>query len=154
MAPDVTREPARLEDQLCFALYAASKAVTGAYRERLAEVGLTYPQYLAMLAVWERDGRTVAELGAALDLDSGTLSPLLKRLERAGLVRRERSATDERVVRVRATPPGRVLEGRVRPIRAAVESATGLTDAEFADLRRTLLRLRETISAPGGPDPS
>jgi DNA-binding MarR family transcriptional regulator len=138
---------ARLDDQLCFALYAASKAVSGAYRQMLTEVDLTYPQYLTMLAVWENDGSTVAELGGSVALDSGTLSPLLQRLERAELIRRERTDADERVVRVYATEKGAALEARVAPVREAVESATGLSDADFATLRSTLHTLRRTIEA-------
>jgi DNA-binding MarR family transcriptional regulator len=136
---------ARLSDQLCFALYAASKAVSGAYRTLLKEVDLTYPQYLAMLAVWEQDGQTVAELGAGLSLDSGTLSPLLQRLERAGLIRRVRSDPDERIVRIHATSEGLAMEARVTPVRLAVESATGLDDVEFAALRAQLHSLTATI---------
>lgn len=138
--------PARLGDQLCFALYAASKAVSGAYRQRLREVGLTYPQYLVMLALWEHGSSTVAEIGAATDLDSGTVSPLLQRLERGGLVRRERSRSDERVVQVHLTPAGRDLEDRVRPIRAAIEASTGLTTEEFIQLRSALHRLRRAVA--------
>jgi DNA-binding MarR family transcriptional regulator len=145
--------PAQLDDQLCFALYAASKAVSGAYRPLLKGLGLTYPQYLAMLAVWEQDGRTVAELGSAVDLDSGTLSPLLQRLERAGLVRRDRAGDDERVVRVYVTPAGAAMEAQVTPVRIAVESATGLGTSEFEELRSSLHRLRATISGTGTAGP-
>jgi DNA-binding MarR family transcriptional regulator len=149
MARSDEARPARLDDQLCFALYAASKAVSGAYRTLLKELGLTYPQYLVMLAVWEQDGRTVAELGRAVDLDSGTLSPLLQRLERAGLVRRDRADHDERVVRIQVTEAGAEMEQQVTPVRIAVESATGLGAAEFAELRSNLHRLRTTISSAG-----
>lgn len=138
---------ARVEDQLCFALYAASKAVTAAYRQALRDARLTYPQYLTMLAVWESDGRTVAELGRAIDLDSGTLSPLLRRLELAGLIRRERSAADERIVRVFVTDQGRELESWAAGVRARVEAATGLSPEDFAVLRTTLHRLRDTVVA-------
>lgn len=137
---------ARLDDQLCFALYAASKAVSGAYRTLLKELDLTYPQYLAMLAVWEQDGRTVAELGDSLSLDSGTLSPLLQRLERSGLIRRERSDRDERVVRIHATPDGLAMEARATPVRIAVESSTGLDDGAFAALREQLHTLTATVT--------
>ena len=92
-----------LDEQLCFALYAAQRAVTAAYRPLLDELGLTYPQYLVLLVLWERGETTVKELAAALRLDYGTLSPLLKRLEAAGLVRRERAAHDERSVLVACT---------------------------------------------------
>jgi DNA-binding MarR family transcriptional regulator len=137
---------ALLTEQLCFALYSASKAVSNAYRSLLRELDLTYPQYLTMLAIWEADGRTVAELGDVIGLDSGTLSPLLQRLERAGLIRRERADSDERVVRIRATENGLAMEARVTPVRRAVESSTGLDDREFARLRDQLNELTATIT--------
>jgi len=137
--------PAKVDEQLCFALYAASKALTAAYRRGLAELSLTYPQYLTMLAVWERDGRSVADLGSAVDLDSGTLSPLLRRLEQAGLIRRVRSTHDERVVHIFVTDRGRELEPRAAAVRARVEAATGLSADEFVQLRSMLHRLRSTV---------
>lgn len=138
-------QPVRVDDQLCFALYSASKALTAAYRQALGDLNLTYPQYLTMLAVWESDGRTVAELGRAIELDSGTLSPLLRRLQAAGLIRRERSTTDERIVRVFVTDRGRQLEPEAAAVRTRVEAATGLTPAEFTELRAMLHRLRQAI---------
>jgi DNA-binding MarR family transcriptional regulator len=93
-------QPLRLEHQVCFPLYAAARAVTQAYQPLLAPLGLTYPQYLALMVLWEQDGLAVKDIGARLYLDSGTLTPLLKRLEQAGLVRRVRAARDERVVEV------------------------------------------------------
>src|SRR3954465_13481726 len=99
MSADAVPAPAyglELDDQLCFDLYAASRAVTNAYRPLLSELGLTYPQYLVMLVLWEKDTGTVGEIGTALQLDPGTLSPLLKRLTSTGLVRRERGTDDER----------------------------------------------------------
>lgn len=141
----MTDTHARLEDQLCFALYAASRAVMAAYRARLSELELTYPQYLAMLAIWEADGRTVGELGRALDLDSGTLSPLLQRLVREGYIRKERSAADERTVRAYVTEKGAKLEGQVAAVREAVESSTGLSGSEFVALRQALHTLRGTV---------
>ena len=147
MPTTALEQPARVDEQLCFALYSASKTLTAAYRQALGELQLTYPQYLTMLAVWEADGRTVAELGRAIELDSGTLSPLLRRLEAARLIRRERSATDERVVRVFVTDRGRELEPRAAAVRARVEAATGLSEAEFAELRSMLHRLRDRIVA-------
>lgn len=140
-------DTAHINDQLCFALYAASRAVTGAYRARLRPLGLTYPQYLVLLAVWEAEGSTVSALGRALDLDSGTLSPLIQRLARDGLVRKERTGTDERTVRVFSTPQGKALEPQVAAARAAVEASTGLTDQEFITLRHALHTLRATIEA-------
>ena len=100
----------RLDDQLCFALYSASHLMTRAYRPMLAAIGLTYPQYLAMLVLWEADDLTVGALGERLFLDSGTLTPLLKRLEALGHVERRRDPADERQVRVRLTESGRALE--------------------------------------------
>ncbi|MFY0578782.1 MarR family winged helix-turn-helix transcriptional regulator [Cystobacter fuscus] len=97
----------RLDDQLCFALHAASRAMTGAYQPLLEELGVTYPQYLVLMALWEEDGARVSRLGERLYLDSATLTPLLKRLESRGLVERRRSQVDERVVEVFLTPEGR-----------------------------------------------
>lgn len=105
MTPDL-----RLDTQLCFALYSASRKVTSAYREPLSKMGLTYPQYLVFLVLWEQDERTVNQLGEALMLDSGTLSPLLRRMENAGFVTRRRSEQDERSVIVSLTDTGRALE--------------------------------------------
>ncbi|MFG1890780.1 MarR family winged helix-turn-helix transcriptional regulator [Micromonospora sp. NPDC049051] len=135
-----------LRRQVCFALYAASRALTDVYRPVLDEFGLTYPQYLVLLVLWERDDApTVSELGAALRLDSGTLSPLLKRLEGAGLVVRTRSARDERRVEVGLTDDGRALRHRMCEVPLRVASATGLTEAELVALRDTLTRVTETI---------
>ncbi|MBQ0892477.1 MarR family transcriptional regulator [Micromonospora sp. U56] len=135
-----------LRRQVCFALYAASRALTDVYRPILDEVGLTYPQYLVLLVLWEReDAPTVSELGAELRLDSGTLSPLLKRLEAAGLVVRSRSARDERRVEVGLTADGRALRQRMDEVPLQVARATGLTEAELIALRDTLTRVTETI---------
>ncbi|MEU7907388.1 MarR family transcriptional regulator [Actinoplanes sp. NPDC049118] len=135
----------RLDDQLCFALYSASRAVTAAYRPLLEELGLTYPQYLAMLVLWERGSLPVKELGAALHLDYGTLSPLLKRLEASGLVRRERSPEDERSVLVSVTSRGRDLEGRAARVPGSIGHTLGLTVQEADRLRRQLRELAERI---------
>jgi DNA-binding MarR family transcriptional regulator len=123
----------RLDDQLCFGLYSASRAVTSLYRVVLEDLDLTYPQYLVMLALWERDHRLVKELGAELNLDSGTLSPLLKRLQTAGLVLRNRQADDERSVRVSLSDAGK--------------AAMSLDDAGVARLRAELDRLTESVNA-------
>ncbi|WP_328399603.1 MarR family transcriptional regulator [Streptomyces sp. NBC_00390] len=146
-----------LDDQLCFALYAAQRAVTGAYRPLLDEIGLTYPQYLAMLVLWERGEVAVKELGAALKLDYGTVSPLLKRLEAAGLVRRERSATDERSVRLLLTDAGGALRERAEQVPARLLLSTGLQASEIARLRADLHRLAERAAEAGtstAPDTS
>ncbi|MBV1706977.1 MAG: MarR family transcriptional regulator [Hyphomicrobiales bacterium] len=101
----------RLDNQLCFALYAATHAITRAYRPLLNDLDLTYPQFLVMLALWERDAQTVSALGATLQLDSGTLSPVLKRLEKSGYIAKARQKADERVVVVMLTESGRALRG-------------------------------------------
>lgn len=110
------RDPLALEQQLCFALYTASRALTARYRPLLDDLGLTYPQYLVMLALFDRGPLTVKDLGQALQLDSGTLSPLLKRMEAAELLRRTRSTADERSVVVELTETGEALRPRVREI--------------------------------------
>ncbi|MFC0504533.1 MarR family winged helix-turn-helix transcriptional regulator [Micromonospora costi] len=136
-----------LRRQVCFALYAASRAMTDVYRPILDAVGLTYPQYLVLLVLWERDGDapSVSELGVELQLDSGTLSPLLKRLEGVGLVVRRRSARDERRVEVELTDAGRALRERMEDVPLRLARATGLTAAELVDLRDTLIQVTETI---------
>lgn len=146
-----TKDHARLDDQLCFALYAASRAVSGAYRQLLSDIGLTYPQYLVMLSLWEKSGRSVAELGDALDLESSTLSPLIRRLETLGFVRRQRSDEDERVVHVHVSDAGWELESRTAPVRKQVEASTGLSDEEFATLREILHQLRATVQGHPAP---
>ncbi|MER5575556.1 MULTISPECIES: MarR family winged helix-turn-helix transcriptional regulator [Streptomyces] len=132
-----------LDEQLCFALYAAQRAVTAAYRPLLDELGLTYPQYLVLLVLWERGETTVKELAAALRLDYGTVSPLLKRLEAAGLVRRERSARDERSVLVAVTGRGEDLRERAARVPGALLTATGFDGTEAGRLRAELWRLAE-----------
>lgn len=136
-----------LDEQLCFPLYAASRAMTATYRPRLERLGLTYPQYLVMLALWEQDGRSVGEVCHALALDSGTLSPLLKRLEAAGLVQRQRAADDERRVDIQLTERGRALREQARGIPAEMAEACGLSVDEFLALRATLRRLTSALSA-------
>ncbi|MBB3227221.1 DNA-binding MarR family transcriptional regulator [Luteibacter sp. Sphag1AF] len=128
----------RLDDQLCFALYAASRAMTATYRRLLEDMGLTYPQYVAMLALWERDGLTVSELGEKLLLDSGTLTPLLKRLEAAGLVRRVRRPEDERSVLVSLTDEGRALHERAQSIPSQLLCQTGMATDDVIQLREEL----------------
>ncbi|HST84972.1 MAG TPA: MarR family transcriptional regulator [Kineosporiaceae bacterium] len=136
-----------LDDQMCFALYAASRAVTGLYRPLLEDLGLTYPQYLVLLALWDRDELSVKELGAALQLDYGTLTPLLKRLEANGLLRRERRADDERTVRLTLTDEGAALRERARAIPAAIGDAMGLEAEEFDRTRAVLRRLTANVTA-------
>lgn len=137
-----------LDDQLCFALYAASRAVTARYRPLLDELGVTYPQYLVLLVLWERGASSVKELAVALQLDYGTLSPLLKRLEAAGLLRRERAAQDERTVRAVLTEAGAALRERARSVPPAIGAAMRLPADESQALRRTLRRLAHTLAEP------
>ena len=135
-----------LDDQLCFALYAASRAVTARYRPMLDELGLTYPQYLVMMLLWEEDNQTVGQLGTKLALDSGTLSPLLKRLTAAGLVTRHRRIEDERSVSISLTEEGRALHDRALPISETMIGAIGFDTAEFDDLKARLRVLTERVS--------
>ncbi|GGL02236.1 MarR family winged helix-turn-helix transcriptional regulator [Sphaerisporangium melleum] len=159
----------RLDGQLCFAMYAACRAMDALYRRELAALGLTYPQYLVMLELWSRAAdagpngeaaATVKQLGRALRLDSGTLSPLLKRLEAAGLVRRERDRHDERSVRVALTGQGHALRARAERVPARAHAASGLDAAEAEHLRRMLGRVTASLdlavadadaTTPAGP---
>src|SRR5205085_11442513 len=135
-----------LDDQLCFALYAASRAVTARYRPMLDELGLTYPQYLVMMLLWEEDNQTVGQLGARLALDSGTLSPLLKRLTAAGLVTRHRRVEDERSVSIALTDAGRALRERAFTISESMIGAIGFESDEFHDLMARLRLLTDRVS--------
>ncbi len=137
----------RLDQQICFSLNAASRAFGGLYRVLLKDLGLTYPQYLVMLVLWEHGELPVKRLGEHLRLDSGTLSPLLKRLEAAGLVVRERSAEDERSVRVRPTEEGTALRERALEVPRRIAAATGFDLAEVQDLRARLDRLTDALDA-------
>ncbi|HET9172946.1 MAG TPA: MarR family transcriptional regulator [Actinospica sp.] len=139
--------PAELDDLLCFALYAASRAVTTRYRPLLDELGLTYPQYLVMVVLWERDSVPIKDIGAALQLDYGTLTPLIKRLESADLVRRERLPEDERTVQVSLTDAGRALRKRAACIPGTMGGAMGLSDEEFEHTKLLLRRLAANVSA-------
>ena len=132
-----------LEHQVCFALYSASRAVTAAYRPLLAPLGVTYPQYLVLLVLWEHGTSTVRDLGEALHLDSGTLSPLLKRLEATGLVSRQRSTEDERQVLVALTAAGEGLREQAVDIPARLHAATGIDDETLVTLRRACEALIE-----------
>jgi MarR family transcriptional regulator, organic hydroperoxide resistance regulator len=137
----------RLDRQICFSLHAASRAFNGVYRVVLKDLGLTYPQYLVMLVLWEHGEQPVKKLGEHLRLDSGTLSPLLKRLEAAGLVRRERSTRDERSVHVHLTDEGTALKQRALLVPHRIFSATGFDLAEITDLRNRLESLTRTLDA-------
>jgi MarR family transcriptional regulator, organic hydroperoxide resistance regulator len=140
----------RLENQLCFAIHAASRAMTGAYQPLLDELGITYPQYLVLLLLWEQDGVRVSQLGERLHLDSGTLTPLLKRLESHGVVERRRSSADERVVEVFLTTAGKKLKRRAADVPAAMLCRTGLSIPELEKLRGTLQDLTRKLQAAEG----
>ncbi|MFB6844583.1 MarR family winged helix-turn-helix transcriptional regulator [Streptomyces sp. NPDC056373] len=137
----------RLDQQICFSLHAASRAFNGVYRQVLKDLGLTYPQYLVMLVLWEHDELPVKRLGEHLRLDSGTLSPLLKRLEAAGLVRRERSARDERSVEVRLTEEGVALRARALQVPRRIASSTGFGPEEVRALRARIDELTTALDA-------
>ena len=131
-----------LDNQLCFALYSTSLAMTKIYKPLLAPLGLTYPQYLAMLVLWEQDGVMVSELGERLYLDSGTLTPLLKRLEATGLIARLRDVADERRVHVTLTAAGRRLKAKAASIPTCVVGAAGCSLPDLASLTRQVQALR------------
>ena len=136
----------QLDHQLCFALYSASLAMTKLYKPLLNELGLTYPQYLALLVLWERDGLRVSELGERLFLDSGTLTPLLKRLEAAGLVRRERSREDERSVHIHLTADSHALKARAAAVPGCILQATQCSLGDVVDLTRRVQSLRDRLA--------
>lgn len=138
----------RLDRQLCFALYAASNRITRLYRPLLEPLGLTYPQYLTMLVLWEQAPRTVGELGQMLDLDSGTLTPLLKRLESAGFVRRQRDPADERRVLVGLTEQGHALRQRAADVPASLMCQVGMPVQDVVDLRERIKQLISTVDKP------
>ncbi|HEY8381131.1 MAG TPA: MarR family transcriptional regulator [Microvirga sp.] len=142
---DATRS-LRLEDQLCFAAYSVAQAFNRVYKPQLDRLGLTYPQYLALLVLWDRDDRTVKQIGDQLNLDSGTLTPLLKRLEAAGIVRRTRDVHDERQVRISLTDKGRSLKEPAADTRSGVACATGMSIEQIEALRRHLIELRDTLN--------
>ena len=135
-----------LDNQVCFALYSASLAMTKLYKPLLDAIGLTYPQYLVMLVLWEQDGPTVSELGERLFLDSGTLTPLLKRLETSGLVERQRDPQDERRVRITLTSQGRALRDQAVAIPQCVLQSSQCSIAELTALTTELKQLRDRLS--------
>jgi MarR family transcriptional regulator, organic hydroperoxide resistance regulator len=138
----------RLDNQLCFALYSASLAMTKLYKPLLETLDLTYPQYLAMLVLWEQDGVSVSALGERLFLDSGTLTPLLKRMEEKGLLRRQRSAQDQRRVEVFLTPHGTDLKTEAARIPACVIAATHCALPDLVALTQQVQALRKQLTEP------
>ena len=148
-------QPPRLDDQLCFALYAASRAVTSYYRPLLDDLGPTYPQYVVLLVLWDRGEVTVKDLGATLHLGYGTLSPLLKRLEAARILRRARRTDDERSVSVRLTERGLELR-REASCLPAIQTAMALDDRELAKLRQSVQKIAAAVrdAPPPGSSPT
>ncbi len=139
-------ENLKLNNQLCFALYASTNAITKLFNQKLSKLGLTYPQFLILLVLWESDGLTVKNLSQKLALDSGTVTPVLKRLEKGGFLSRKRSTIDERVVNVFLTEQAKNLEQEVAEIQKKVACQTELTNTEFVDLRDTLHGLLNTMT--------
>ena len=147
---DLVDDPLALERQVCFALAVASRSVIGVYRPLLEPMGLTHPQYLVMLALWERSPRSVKDIGSSLRLDPATLSPLLKRLEALGYVTRQRNSADERQLQVELTRSGKALRKKAEKIPPAVVERLGLDVGELMDLHAALTRV---IAAAQGLPP-
>lgn len=139
----------KLDSMLCFAVYATGHAFTRFYKPRLDALGLTYPQYLVLIVLWEGDDITVNTLGNRLFLDSGTITPLLKRLEARGLLSRRRDEDDERQVRIRLTPEGRALQDKALAVPLTIAKGTGLTREDVDRLRAELLVLRDRLDGQG-----
>src|SRR5918997_1265834 len=146
LQPETIEETLRLDRQLCFAAYSVSQAFNRVYKPGLDRIGLTYPQYLVLLVLWEQDDQTVNQIGKQLHLDSGTLTPLLKRLEAAGIVRRQRDTQDERQVRISITVKGSGLKEQAAEARKGVACATGLPAREIQAFRDELIRLRNSLN--------
>ena len=140
----------RLDNQICFAVYSAAHAFNRVYKPLLDRLGLTYPQYLVMLSLWERDGVPVKDIGERLFLDSGTLTPLLKRLEAAGLVKRTRSTEDERQVLIALTPQGQALKEKARNVPQSILEASDCSVAELVALKSEIVSLRDRLNAALG----
>jgi DNA-binding MarR family transcriptional regulator len=142
--------PLLLGNQLCFAVYSTAHAFNRAYKPLLDRLGLTYPQYLVMLVLWERDGVPVKDIGERLMLDSGTLTPLLKRLETAELVKRSRSTEDERQVLIALTPRGQTLKEKARAVPEGILAASNCSVAELSAMKNELLALRDRLNVALG----
>jgi DNA-binding MarR family transcriptional regulator len=140
-------DPLRLDNQICFAVYSASHAFNRVYKPLLDRLGLTYPQYLVMLVLWERDDVPVKEIGEKLFLDSGTLTPLLKRLEAARLVRRTRSSEDERQVLIALTSQGQALKEKARAVPQSILAASDCSVSELVTMKDEIVALRDRLNA-------
>src|ERR1700744_297425 len=137
----------RLDNQICFAIYSAAHAFNRLYKPLLDRLGLTYPQYLGMLVLWESDGGPVKDIGAKLFLDSGTLTPLLKRLEAAELVKRTRSTEDERQVLIALTSRGQALREKAKALPQAILAASACSVTELVTMKNELIALRDRLSS-------
>jgi DNA-binding MarR family transcriptional regulator len=150
MTKPMTKKPegdaSRLDSMLCFTVYSTAHAFNRAYKPLLDALGLTYPQYLVMFGLWERDDVAVKQIGEQLHLDSGTLTPLLKRLEAMGLVRRARDAADERSVRVSLTPAGAALRQKERAVKQGILGACGMSADKLGELNRQLVEVRDRLN--------
>ena len=142
----------RLDDQLCFALYNASRAMTSADAPLLQELDLTYPQYLALMVLWETDGARVSAIGDRLALDSATLTPLLKRLEARGVIERRRSSEDERVVEVFLTAEGKRLRAKGKAVQSCIFECAGMSMRQLVDLRTQLVALTDRLRTPSAAE--
>ncbi|MGE7603515.1 MarR family winged helix-turn-helix transcriptional regulator [Peribacillus sp. NPDC097675] len=136
-----------LENHLCFSLYACSRAILRLYRPYLDELQLTYPQYLVLVTLWEKPQRTIKDLGKVLNLDTGTLTPLLKRMEAAGLIERNRDTIDERIVNIRITQAGKALQKKASCVPQSLFDATGISKQELNEINETILRLLHQLNA-------
>ena len=139
--------PLRLDNQICFAVYSTAHAFNRVYKPLLDRLGLTYPQYLVMLVLWEHDGVPVKDIGERLFLDSGTLTPLLKRLEAAEFVKRTRSSEDERQVLIALTSRGQALREKARSVPQAILAASACSVSELAAMKNELIALRDQLNA-------
>lgn len=146
-------EAPKLDDFLCFAVYSANLAMNRIYKPVLDQLGLTYPQYIVLVSLYEQDDQTVSGLGDKLFLDSSTLTPLLKRMETMGHLTRQRDPEDERQVRLRLTPRGRSVREQAIAFRGNLVNATGLSAAEFQSLREQMVKLRANLSNAVGAKP-
>jgi DNA-binding MarR family transcriptional regulator len=148
--PVAADQPLRLDNQICFAIYSAAHAFNRVYKPLLERLGLTYPQYLVMLVLWERDGVPLKDIGERLFLDSGTLTPLLKRLEAAGLIKRTRSSEDERQVLIALTPQGQALKEKARAVPQSILAASACSVGELVSMKNEIVALRDRLNAVAG----
>lgn len=144
--PIAADQTLRLDNQICFAVYSAAHAFNRFYKPLLERLGLTYPQYLVMLALWERDGVPLKDIGERLFLDSGTLTPLLKRLEAAQLIKRTRGTEDERQVMIALTPQGHALKEKARTVPLSLLAASACSVAELSAMKKEIVALRDRLN--------